>query len=86
MTAYRNRPERHLATFEDWILPGCADMPGPFRIEIRLIIRSRQSRYKAFLADTLQPFIRDFPQSKLDECKSYVEVQFKRKVRDWEAL
>jgi hypothetical protein len=85
------RPPRLSATFEDWIVrdienPITKEIKGQFRVEIRLIKSGRRSVFRAMLGDTLQKFGIPFAQSKLDECKSYVECQFKRKVKDWEEI
>jgi hypothetical protein len=81
------RPPRLSATFEGWKLgEGLEPVKGPFRVEIRLSETGRRSRFKAMIADTLQRFPKDFPVSELDECRSYVECQFKRKVKDWEEI
>ena len=91
MTPSQNRPSRLRATFETWKIPReditlVREIPGKFTIEILLGDLGRRSVYYPVMADTLQKFEKVFGLTKLQECKSYVECQFKRKVSDWEEV
>ncbi len=90
------RPTRLRATFETWIVPEdkernplalAKEIPGSFEIEIRLSEFGRRSVYRPFVMPTLQRMrLEPFALSKLPECKSYVESQFKRKLSDWKEV
>jgi hypothetical protein len=76
------RPNRLRATFSGWKI-GPQPIVGPFEVEIRLKSNSRYSFYQAYLMPTKSGSPKIFPQSKLDDCKRYIESQFVKKLSDW---
>lgn len=75
--------ERRFATSSE---PLVSEIPGIFKIEIRLSEQGRRSVYKAVVGETLQPFAKVFAESDLEGCKEFVKAQFKRQVTDWEEI
>jgi hypothetical protein len=82
------QPHRIRAQFHTWIISEQMDVrvEGRFAIEIRMSEVGRRSKYRAFIADTLQPLPKTFGLSKLADCKSYVRSQFKEQLTDWEVI
>lgn len=77
------------ATFETWKVtkPGAIlpSIPGTFTVEVRLIPDGKRYRYHAHVGTVLNEFSETFAESKLDECKAYIEKQFEKKIVDWTA-
>ena len=86
------RPSRISATFEGWIVRKnnafLTELSGRYTVEIRLLPvgtgRNVKYRYHAHVGTAANTFPETFAESNFDDCKAYVENQFKRKVKDWE--
>lgn len=85
------RPSRISATFETWIVRKnnalVSELSGKFEVGIRLLSvgtgRNVKYRYYAYVGTPANTFPETFAESKLEDCKGYVEAQFKRKLKDW---
>jgi hypothetical protein len=78
------------ATFGNWKVktPGAiiAVIPGLFTVKVRLIPDGQLYRYHAHIGTMLNEFSETFAESKLEDCKRYIESQFEAKVEDWKEI
>lgn len=87
-------PKQLMATFETLIVQKnnalVSELSGKFEVKIRLLSvgtgRKVKYRYYAHVGTPTNTFPETFAESKLEDCKGYVEAQFKHKVTDWEEI
>ena len=72
------------ATFFGWKLPSDRVLKTKFEIVLYLESRGHGNyRWHARIANTRQPFPKDFAESSLEDAKRYVQGQFQEMVSEW---